>query len=255
MRSESCQKEFRPYAKRGLYERFQKSLVSLEISSRKKPVLLGLSGGRDSVTLLHLLLVCKIPVIAAHLNHCLRGRESDADERFVRQVCKAWGVPLVVKREKVMARMKRHKLSKEEAARIARYRFLEQVARQRHLGSVLVAHHQKDQAETILLKIFHGCERQHLCGMRIKRPFPILNWIKSTSRKNDRKLELVRPLLQASIEEIALYARQNKLKFSEDSSNQDLSHPRNWIRKKLLPLIERRLNRNVVKTLARLGGN
>ncbi len=240
-------------------------------------MLLGFSGGRDSVSLLHLLKANGYHVVAAHLNHQLRGRESLADERFVRDLCRTWKVPLVVKRENVAARARRHGLSIEEAARIARYRFLAEVARKRKLRRIVVAHHQRDQAETVLLKIFRGCRRHQLHGMEMRRFLPALNWNKKVfsaqssltpnggetlsppvhlgagSQPSALRIQLVRPLLEAPSLEIAHYARQNRLMHREDSSNRDLARPRNWIRHRLLPLIERRLNRNVVKTLARLG--
>jgi len=251
---------FTPFARRGLYERFQRATTRLGWKRGDEEILLGLSGGRDSVSLLHLLKANGHHVVAAHLNHQLRGRESLADERFVRELCREWKVPLVVERENVAARAKRHGLSIEEAARIARYRFLAAVARKRKLRRIVVAHHQRDQAETILLKIFRGCRRRQLRGMEMKRPLPLLSWNKSVARRStlDARrsalpIQLLRLLLEAPSLEIALYARQNRLAYREDSSNRDLANPRNWIRHRLLPLIERRLNRNIVKTLARLG--
>lgn len=242
------------YAKRGLYERFQKAVADLGWKRSGEKVVLGLSGGRDSVVLLHLLLVSGHRVIAAHLNHQLRGKESERDEKFIRELCCWWKVPIWVRSENVAQKARRYKLSREEAARIARYRFLLEVARQKKARNVLVAHHQRDQAETILLKIFRGCTRSQIHGMKMVRPLPHLNW-----RKTERHLrqhftpQLIRPLLQAPISEIALYAKQNRLVFQNDSSNQDLTNPRNWIRHRLLPLIEKRLNRNVTQTLVRLG--
>ncbi len=216
-------------------------------------VLLGLSGGHDSVTLLHLLLVNGHQVTAAHLNHHLRGKESNRDEQFVRKLCRTWKVPISVGHVDVAKHAQHYKLSTEEAARIARYRFLAQVARQRKIRKVLVGHHQQDQVETLLLKIFRGCSRHQLRGMEMIRSFPVLSWKKLHFHPKQTSLQLIRPLLEAPVSEIALYVQQNHLPFCEDSSNHDLSHPRNWIRHRLLPLLEQHLNRNVVKTLARMG--
>lgn len=239
------------YARRGLYERFQKTITQLGLKHRALPMILAVSGGRDSVCLLHLFRVSGRTVTAAHLNHRLRGAESDGDERFVHRLCEAWRIPLVVARENVAQRARRHHLSIEEAARIARYRFLARVAQRKKAGVVLVAHHQRDQAETVLLKLFRGCHPGQLRGMDLVRPLPRLDWRKSGGRRSRSRIRLVRPLLDAPVAEIELYARQNRLKFREDSSNRDLTNPRNWIRHRLLPLLERRLNRNIVKTLAR----
>ncbi len=240
------------FAKRGVYERFRSTTKALNWKWKGETVLLGLSGGRDSVTLLHLLLVSGHRVVAAHLNHQLRGRESVTDEKFVRRLCSEWNVPVVVERADVAARARRQKLSIEEAARIVRYLFLERVARRKKLRKVVVAHHQSDQAETVLLKVLLGANRHELRGMKLCRPFPSLR-AGAPLKTNPSRLQLIRPLLETPSSEISRYVRQNRLVFREDSSNRDLSRPRNWIRHRLLPLIERRLNRNVMKTLARLG--
>lgn len=242
----------KPFAKRGLYEHFQRISHSFGLKKEEK-IVLGLSGGRDSVALLHLLLIRGHSVIAAHLNHSLRGKESDEDERFVSQLCKAWNVPLITAREKVANLAKRYQLSTEAAARIARYRFLQNVAQRQKARKVVVAHHQNDQAETILLKFFQGCSRKNLTGMKMKRPFPLLNWKASSQAKIRSHLHLIRPLLQVPHFKVIRYIQQNKLPFREDSSNRDLSHSRNWIRHHLFPLIEQHLHRNIVKTLARWG--
>jgi tRNA(Ile)-lysidine synthase len=239
------------FAKRGLYETFHKSLRHLQWDRKKTSVLLGLSGGRDSVALLHLLIVSGIKVTAAHLNHQLRGAESDLDEKFVKNLCNSWNVPLLIEKKNIQALAKKHSLSIEEAARIARYQFFSQAATKNKIKNVVVAHHQRDQAETVLLKIFFGCDRSHLRGMALERVMPDLIWPGEKSQKTRTTIKLSRPFLQAPYSEINLYIKQNKLLFREDRSNQDSSHPRNWIRNYLLPEIEKRLNRNVVKTLAR----
>lgn len=277
-------RQIKPFAKRGLYERFQRTCKVLRLHS-KETVLVGLSGGRDSVVLLHLLLANGFSVVAAHLNHQLRGRESKGDEVFVRSLCKKWNIPLMVERVNVRSLAAKHRLSIEEAARIARYRFFAQCAKKKKLKKIIVAHHERDQAETVLLKIFQGTTREYLGGMKMRRPLPILRWSDILMKPNQKpiivdavvdrvptsatsateneilgtargyqssKLDLIRPLLEAPFEEIVLYAKQNKLPFREDSSNRDLKIQRNWIRHHLLPLIEKKLNRNVVKTLARL---
>ncbi len=238
--------------RRGLHERFQRNAAKLGWKRKGERVLIGLSGGRDSVTLLHLLIVNGHHVVAAHLNHRLRGRESMADEQFVKRLCHAWKVPLVTARENVAARAKRHHLSIEEAARIARYRFLEKTARAKKLRKVVLAHHEMDQAETVLLRVLQSGRREMLGGMTSSRPFPRLEWSGAGSKRKST-LQLVRPLLDASREEMTQYARAHHLAWREDRSNRDMTRPRNWIRHHLIPLIERRMNRNVVRTLARLG--
>lgn len=242
------------YAKRGLYETFHETVRKLGWKRKNEKVLLGLSGGRDSVTLLHLLLVSGFEVTAAHLNHQLREKESNGDETFVKNLCKKWNVPLKLERANVLKLAKKHRISIEDAARVARYRFLKSTASALKIKKVVVAHHQRDQAETVLLKIFFGSDRNQLRGMELQRALPSLNWpgqkvqsVKSSS------IKLIRPLLLAPYSEILTYSKQNNIPFREDSSNRNPKHPRNWIRNELIPLIEKKLNRNVTKTLARLG--
>lgn len=240
--------------RRGLHERFQRNTRVLGWERRGERVLLGLSGGRDSVTLLHLLLVNGHRVTAAHLNHRLRGRESEADARFVRALCRSWNVPLVGETAAVRPLARRHRLSLEEAARVTRYRFLERAARASRIRKVVVAHHELDQAETVLLRVLQSGRRDMMAGMAWRRPFPRFDGDGSRRAGSRSKLELVRPLLDAPRDEMARYAHAHRLAWREDRSNRDLDRPRNWVRHRLIPRIERRLNRNVVGTLARLGG-
>lgn len=239
-------------AKRGLYERFRAATAALGWRRSGERVLLALSGGRDSTTLLHLLLVAGHRPVAAHLDHRLRGRASTADARRVRELCRAWRVPLVLGRSGVAARARHHGLGLEEAARIARYRFLRAVAARRRLRVVVTAHHQGDQAETVLLRVLLGTGRPGAFGMEASRPMPPLAWPGERPPRGTAP-RLVRPLLDAPPGEIAAYARRQRLPFCRDASNRDLSRPRNWVRHRLLPLAARRLNRNLVKSLARLG--
>lgn len=238
-------------AKRGLYERFRAATAALGWRRSGERVLLALSGGRDSTALLHLLLVSGHRPVAAHLDHRLRGRASAADARHVRELCRAWRVPLALGRADVPARARRHGLGLEEAARVARYRFLRAAAARRRLRVVATAHHQGDQAETALLRVLLGTGRPGAFGMEASRPMPLLRWPCERPPRGAVP-RLVRPLLEASPGEVAAYARRQRLPFVEDASNRDLSRPRNWIRHRLLPLASRRLKRNLVKSLARL---
>ncbi|NUN93636.1 MAG: tRNA lysidine(34) synthetase TilS [Verrucomicrobiae bacterium] len=214
-------------------------------------MLLAFSGGRDSMALLHLLRVAGHRPVAAHLNHCVRGRTAEADARWARRLCRAWGVPFVSGAANVPALARRHRLGLEEAARIARYRFLRAIAGRRRLRVVVTAHHLGDQAETVLLRILLGTARPGRCGMAFSSPLPLLAW-PDAPRPHGAASRLERPLLDAPPEEIAAYVRRQRLPFLTDASNRDLSRPRNWIRHRLLPLAARRLNRNLLKSLARL---
>lgn len=234
-----------------MYERFRAATAALGWRRSGERVLLAFSGGRDSMALLHLLLVAGHCPAAAHLNHRLRGRAADADARWARRLCRDWGVPFVSGVARVSAHARRHRLGLEEAARIARYRFLWAAAKRHRFRVVATAHHLGDQAETVLLRVLLGAARPGRFGMAPSRPLPPLAWPGGSPPRGPAP-RLDRPLLGAPPEEIAAYVRRQRLPFLTDASNRDLSRPRNWLRHRLLPLAARRLNRNLLKSLARL---
>lgn len=192
-------------------------------------VVCALSGGGDSVALLHCLLSLRqeleITVAAAHFNHCLRGEESDGDEAFVRQLCADWGVELSVGRGDPRSLTGE---SPEEAARHLRYEFL-----MAQPGLIATAHHGDDQIETVLLNLIRGTGLKGLCGMQ---------------PKNGR---LVRPLLEISKEEVEKYLSENGLKCRFDSSNGADDALRNRLRHHVLPFL-RQENPNLTAVFCRM---
>lgn len=192
-------------------------------------VVCALSGGVDSVVLLHGLLSVRqdldISVTAAHFNHCLRGEESDADEAFVRQLCARWNVPLAVGRGDPRRCTGK---SLEEAARDLRYAFL-----MAQPGLIAAAHHGDDQVETVLLQFLRGTGLKGLCGM---------DW---------RQGRLIRPLLACSRQEILDYAAAYELPFRQDSSNDRDDALRNRLRHHVTPLLYAE-NPNLVDTVSRM---
>ncbi len=192
-------------------------------------VVCALSGGGDSVALLHCLLSLRqeleITVTAAHFNHCLRGDESDGDEAFVRQLCAQWGVELAVGRGNPRSLAGE---SPEEAARHLRYEFL-----MAQSGWIVTAHHGEDQIETVLLNLLRGTGLKGLCGM-----LP----------KNGR---LLRPMLEVSKEEVDLYLFDNGLTCRLDSSNYTDNALRNRLRHHVLPFL-RRENPNLTAVFSRM---
>ncbi|MEE9202345.1 MAG: tRNA lysidine(34) synthetase TilS [Dehalococcoidia bacterium] len=207
-------------------------------------VVAAVSGGPDSLCLLHLLWRLRgelgIGLHAAHLDHMLRGEEAEADARFVAQTCAGLGVPLSAERQDVAAHRKRHRLSTEEAARQVRYRFLARVARGVEAGRVAVGHTADDQVETVLLNLVRGAGARGLRGMAPVSPWP----------EAGVPLLLVRPLLQASRGETEAYCRWLGLSPRQDSSNLHPGPLRNRIRGRLLPLLEG-LNPRVRQALLR----
>ncbi|RMF57963.1 MAG: tRNA lysidine(34) synthetase TilS [Calditrichaeota bacterium] len=190
-------------------------------------ILLAVSGGIDSMVLLHLMVTWQkyftMRLGIAHFNHQLRGEEADADEAFVRRVAEEFNFPFYCERADVAAYADRHKLSLEEAARLLREDFLVSCRRQNGYRVIATAHHLTDQVETILMRLFFGAGLEGLAGIRLK------------------KEGFIRPLLFAEKNEIIQYAREQGIEFREDSTNQDLSLLRNRIRERVLPFLKQEL--------------
>ncbi len=194
-------------------------------------VLIAVSGGADSVCLLHLLYNLReelqINLHIAHLDHQLRGRESAADARFVKDLARKWGIPATLKSSDVMAYQIDHHVTLEEAARNVRYTFLSETAQAVGAAAVAIGHSQNDQVETILLHIIRGTGTVGLQGLR-----PAL-----TLHLSARPLTVIRPLLEITRSEIEEYCSLNDLSYRQDASNLSPAMLRNRVRLELLPLL------------------
>lgn len=208
-------------------------------------IVVGVSGGPDSVCLLHVLFTLReklgIELHAAHLNHGLRGAESDADAEYVRHLGSELGVPLTIETRNVIAYRSAHGCSLEEAAREVRYTFLAEIAQALGASAVAVAHTADDQAETVLLHLIRGTGLSGLKGMR-----PLSRW----SLPNGPILTLIRPLLETRRIETEAYCAAHHLSPRRDSSNLDPKHPRNRIRAEILPQLQA-YNPQIIETLCR----
>ncbi len=190
-------------------------------------VLLAVSGGADSVAMAHALarlrtegrLQCEF--VIGHINHCLRGTESDADETFVRQLGDRLGISVVTERVDVPQYARSHKLSIETAARRCRLTCLAGMAKKHNCVRIATAHHADDQAETVIFRLMRGTGFRGLCGIH-----PVSSVFSGV---------FVRPLLTTSRDEIMNYCRHNDLTWREDASNQNWAFTRNRIRHGLLP--------------------
>lgn len=210
--------------------------LELDHLSRTARYLVGVSGGRDSIALLHGLLDAGFKrLIVCHLNHGLRGRAAAADARFVATLAVELGLELESEKIDVAALAKESGQSLETAARNARYACFAQVARKRRCRSLLLAHHADDQAETFLFNLFRGTGRAGLGGMSpdSERTFEGI------------RLRLLRPMLGIWRREIDAYIKDRKLRFREDASNQETEFTRNRIRHDLLPVLDRIFARDV----------
>ena len=228
-----------------LQEKVEESLGSASLLKSTSVILAAVSGGADSLALflaLHSLAGKHgFKLRAAHLNHGLRGAESDADSAFVEGICSQFGVPLVLDKVDVAGLRARRRLSWEQAARIARYDFLTRVAMETESSALALGHTSDDQAETVLLHLLRGTGIRGLRGM-----LPLSSW-----RTAHGSATLVRPLLNVSRQETEAYCLEHGLTPRLDSSNLEERFTRNRIRRKLMPQLEG-FNPSVKKSLLRL---
>lgn len=202
-------------------------------------VLVAVSGGRDSVALLHCIFASGWKnIIVCHLDHQLRGKESDVDAAFVRRLAKKLGLTCEVRREDIAARSKDKKQSLETAARNARDTFFHDLSEKHHTPFVFLAHHAEDNAETILGNLCRGSGLHGITGMPLS----------ATTRKGLTKL---RPLLEVRRSELDAYLKVHRLTWREDSSNTSRAHRRNRLRHDVLPMLSDANGRDVVELILR----
>jgi tRNA(Ile)-lysidine synthase len=212
------------------------------------PYLIGVSGGRDSVALLHWLVSLGYErLIVCHLNHQLRGRSSDADAQFVKRLVARYNQQLASHIEfelgsaNIRALCKKQKMSIETAAREARYAFFAETAQRRNCRTIFVAHHADDLVETFLINLFRGAGTAGLGAMQEI----------STRRIDDVDLTIVRPFLCIWRNEIDDYVGKHRLRFREDATNKNLTPLRNRIRHRVIPYLEKTLGRNIRQNIWR----
>lgn len=212
---------------------------------RGETVVVAVSGGVDSMVLLHVLHALATDqgwiLVVAHLHHGLRGRSADADEAFVRRAAQACGCAFVGERAEVRRRARETGASVEMAARELRHAFLARVARQFRARSVALAHHADDQVETFLLRLFRGTSGEGLASMQ---------WRSRSPAAMD--LRLVRPLLGHARAELRAYAQGHGVKWREDASNTTLDFARNRLRHRVIPELRRHFQPALTTTLLRV---
>ncbi len=195
--------------------------------SREIPLILGVSGGADSLSLMHILNDFGYSIVVGHLDHSIRP-ESTEEAETVRDMAQAMSLTTVIEKVKVLEEAEKLGLNLEDASRKARYRFLFKLAEQKNAQAVVVAHHADDQAETILMNLIRGAGLTGLKGMQS---------ISQNSKWSD-EIPLVRPLLSIWKAEIERYCLERKIVFLEDPSNKDSRFLRNRIRNEIIPLLE-----------------
>lgn len=189
-------------------------------------ILAGVSGGVDSMFLLYALKKLGYNVAAAHLNHCLRGRDADGDQIFVSDFCKEFYIPFYTCSIDVMETAQREKISVETAARKERYDFFRRIYKENGYNRLATGHHLNDNAESFIMHVLRGSGMKGLGGIRPKSCL--------------YDMEVVRPMICLSKNEILRYACDSGIKFREDSSNKDDRYRRNDIRSNIIPAIEER---------------
>lgn len=221
------------------FESVRNKLRGFPLTSR---YLIGVSGGRDSVALLHWLVAIGYRhLIVCHLDHQLRGRSAKADARFVERLADAYGAEFEAHAVDIRALAARRKISVELAGRNARYEFFARVARRKRCRTIFLGHHADDFVETFLINLFRGAGPRGLSGMREI----------SSRRIGDVELTIVRPFLSVWRKDLDRYIRQHGLKFREDASNRDRSALRNCVRHDVIPYLEKTLGRNIRSSIWR----
>ena len=206
-------------------------------------VLVGVSGGVDSVVLMAVLKHLGYVPEAAHVNYQLRGDASDGDEAFVRALCQRLCVPFHGETVEAAVYADERGLSIQEAARDLRYAFFARVAEREGLRYVALAHHIDDQAETVLINLLRGTGPEGLAGMPVRRPLA-----------PGSAVMLVRPLLGLRRAEIETFARQEGMAWREDESNLSPKYQRNVLRTTVLPLLEKHFGDAAAANIARSAG-
>ena len=221
------------------------TIKKYQLIEKEDKLVIGVSGGPDSMALLHILLTLQekeqIPsctLLVAHVNHMLR-KEAEEETAYVEEFCRLHEIPCFVKRAKVEELAQKAKMGTEEMGRNIRYQFFEEVREKEKAQKIVTAHHANDNAETVLMNILRGSGTAGLKGIE-----PI--------RKNEKNVVFVRPLLNCTKEEIYEYCKEKKLQPKIDKSNQENVYNRNKVRNILIPFLEKEWNPNIVATLNRL---
>ncbi len=201
-------------------------------------VLVALSGGPDSVALLHILSQLQthyhIRLTAVYVNHGIRTRAAAKEEKFCEALCAELEISCIIVRESIPALAKQRRIGLEEAGRAFRYELFERLARMHRFDKVALGHHVDDRVETVLFRIFRGTGPTGLGGIPVKRGI------------------YVRPLFEINKAQVLEYLKENRLRYCVDRSNDDSDYSRNYIRNKLLPEVRKRLNPQVDRAILNL---
>lgn len=215
-------------------ETIQKTIEKYNMIQKGDNVVVGVSGGADSIALLAVLCALKqqyqITIHAVHIHHGLRGEEADRDALFVKEICQKWSISCDILHFDIAKEAKKSGVGIEEMGRICRYNAFYQKAGKN--GKIAVAHHQNDQAETVLLNLCRGAGLTGLTGIS-----PVRN-------------QIIRPFLFVSRKEIEDFLAENNLLYCQDSTNAQQHYARNKIRLSVLPMLEKEINSKAIEHIA-----
>ena len=201
-------------------------------------IVIGVSGGPDSICLLHILNSLKeelkIKIYVAHVNHSIR-KVADMETAYVQDFCKSLGIECYVKKVDILKLAKEEKKGTEEVGRNERYKFFEEVLEKTGSNKIATAHNSNDKAETVILNILRGSGISGLKGIEA-----------------NRENKYIRPLIETGRDKIEEYCKENKLDPKYDESNKENIYNRNKVRNEIIPYIKKEFNQNIIKTINRL---
>ncbi len=214
------------------------TIQKYNLIQRNDKVVVGVSGGPDSMTLLNVLNELKkeldIQIYVAHINHMLR-EEADSETRYVQDFCQKIGAECYIKKIHIEEEAKTQKIGTELAGRNARYSFFEYVAQKVGANKIATAHNANDNAETVLMNLMRGSGISGLKGI-----------------EKIREGKFIRPIIECTRKEIEAYCEEKKLNPKYDKTNSENIYTRNKVRNLLIPYIEKEFNPNIIESLNRL---
>lgn len=219
-------------------EKVLTTIQKYNLIQRNDKVVVGVSGGPDSMTLLNILNELKkelnIQIYVAHINHMLR-EEADSETTYVQDFCRRIGVECYIEKINIEKEARRQKIGTELAGRNARYDFFEHVAQKVGANKIATAHNANDNAETVLMNVIRGSGISGLKGI-----------------EKIREGKFIRPIIECTRKEIEAYCEENKLNPKYDKTNAENIYTRNKVRNLLIPYIEKEFNSNIIESLNRL---
>ncbi len=224
-----------------MYRQFKKFLIDNELVLKDEKILLGISGGADSMSMLHLFLLFrdefKNEIAVAHLNHGIRGKEADEDEEYVRIFCRNNLIPFMSKKVNLYDIVKETKMTIEEAGRVLRYSFFDECLKKLNYDKIATAHNEDDNVETVLMNIIRGSGIDGISGIKKKRD------------------NIIRPMIIFKRDKIDEYCIKNNIIPRTDFTNKDNIYFRNKIRNELIPYLKVNFNVSICESIIRLSEN